>query len=155
MVTGEDAYSLGVSVNLPIYRTRLDAAVREARYRTARSARQFAVARDQVRAEVQALYAQLTQHQQVLEILQREIVPRAGQALELSIEAYQVGRLEFQQMIDNYHSLLKYQIDYHRREALREQTMASLERAVGCAITAAGDDTDPESDESSPLLPPQ
>jgi hypothetical protein len=39
-------------------------------------------------------------------------------------------------VIDTYRTLLKYRIDYHKRMALREQAVASLERAVGCAVTA-------------------
>lgn len=136
VATGEDAYSLSVAVNLPLRRKRLDAAVRESRYNTARSARQVAASRDHFRAEVQSLYAQFTGHDQVLEILGSEIVPAAAQTLDLSIEAYRVGRLDFQQLIGNYRSLLKYRIDYHKREAMREQAVASLERAVGCDIAS-------------------
>jgi cobalt-zinc-cadmium efflux system outer membrane protein len=137
VATGDDAYSMAVGVNLPLYRKRLDAAVREAQYKTARSARQYAATLDQVRAEVQALYAQFVQHDRVLEILEAEIVPRAEQTLELSIEAYRVGKLEFQQMIDSYEDLLMDRIETYRREALRQQVVASLERAVGGAVTAA------------------
>jgi len=134
--TGEDAYALGVGMNLPLHRKRLDAAVRESQYNTARSAQQVAASRDQFRAEVQSLYAQFSQHDQMLEILGSEIVPAAAQTLDLSIEAYRVGRLDFQQLIGNYRSLLKYRIDYHKREAMREQAVASIERAVGCDIAA-------------------
>ncbi len=137
VATGEDAFSLGVGVNLPIYRRRLDAAEREARFKTARSARQYVATRDQVYADVQRLYAQFTQHHEILEILGTEIVPRAQRTLELSVEAYRVGNLEFQQMIDNYNALLKFKIDLYQREALREQAIAGLERAVGTAISAA------------------
>jgi cobalt-zinc-cadmium efflux system outer membrane protein len=147
VATGEDAYSLSVGMNLPLYRKRLDAAVREAQYKTARSAREYAATLDQVRAEVQTLYAQFLEHHRVLEILGTEIVPNAEKTLTLSIEAYDVGKLGFQQMIDNYESLLNYEIDYYRREALREQAIASLERAVGCAVSAwppgAADESEP------------
>jgi hypothetical protein len=40
-------------------------------------------------------------------------------------------------MIANYKSLLGYKIDYHKREALRQQTLASLERAVGTTLTGS------------------
>ena len=56
--------------------------------------------------------------------------------MDLSIEAYRTGRVSFEQLIDTYRTLLNYRIDYHRRLALREQAIASLERAVGSAVTA-------------------
>jgi outer membrane protein TolC len=135
VANGQDAYSMGVGVNLPLCRSRLDAAVREARYRTASSTRQYALTRDELRTEVQSLYAQFLEHDQVLEILDREILPRAGQALDLSIEAYRTGQVAFEQLIDTYRTLLEYRIDHRRRQAMREQAVAALERAVGCVIT--------------------
>ena len=157
VATGDDAYSLGVGVNLPLYRSRLDAAVREAQYNTLRSTRQYEATRDKVRAEVQALYAQFVQHEKVLEILESQIVPQAGQSLDLSIEAFRVDRLEFQQLIDSYKMLLKYQVDKYRRESLRQQAIASLERAVGSALTGgpfvAEADVRGLDDASTPLPP--
>ncbi len=147
VATGEDAYALLVGVNLPIYRKRLDAAVREAQYNSARSARQYAATLDEVRAEVLGLYAKFTKHNEIYGILGSEIVPRAERTLELAIATYKVGRLEFQQVIQDYDNLLKYEIEYYQREALREQAIASLERAVGSAVVTwpleAADDSEP------------
>lgn len=154
LASGRDAYSLSVGVNLPIYRKRLDAAVREARYKTISSARRYAAARDEVRSEVQVLYAQFIEQHKILAILEKEILPRAGQALDLTIEAYRTGTQEFQQLIDSYRTLLDYRIDYHKREAMREQAIASLERAVGCAITAGPIETE-IAPKSIPVTPSQ
>ena len=155
VATGEDAYSLVAGVNLPLWRKRLDAAVREAQYNSARSAHQYEATLDEVRREVVALYAQFVRHHQVLEILATEIVPNAEKTLRLSMEAYDVGKLPFEQLIQTYRRLLDYQIDYYQREALREQAIASLERAVGCAVTAwpleAADESQPP---PAPLPPP-
>jgi len=133
---GRDAFSLGVGVNVPIYRERLDAAVREAQYKTSASLRRYATARDKFQAEVQGLHAQFREHHRVLRILETEILPQADETLKLSMEAYRTKGLAFQQLIDNYRSLLNYRIDYRRREALREQAIASLERAVGAEVTS-------------------
>ena len=133
---GRDACSLGVGMNLPLCRTRLDAAVREARYKTASSVRRYAAARDRLGTEVRTLHAQFTEQDQILSVLESDILPRAVQTLDLSIEAYRLGRMQFQQLIDVYRTLLDYRIDFHRRAALRGQAIASLQRAVGCAVTA-------------------
>jgi outer membrane protein TolC len=140
VATGEDAYSLGVGVNLPIYRKRLDAAVREARNNAARSARNYAAQHDKLRAEVETLYARFHEQHEVLRILETEILPAAEQTFELAGQGYRQGRVEFQQLIDIYRSLLEYRVDLHRRESAREQLIASLERAVGCAVTSTGVD---------------
>lgn len=151
---GQDAFSMGVSANLPLYRTRLDAAVREARHKATSSVRQYAETLDRLHAEIEALYARFTEYDQVLTILEAEIIPRADQTLDLSIEAYRLGRQEFQQLIDVYRTLLEYRIDLHKQKALREQTIASLERAVGIAITSGATRTANDL-EAVPAPPPQ
>ncbi len=133
VANGEDAYSATVGVNLPLRRTRLDAAVREARNKASQSARRYTAQQDKVRAEVRALFAQFQEHDQVLDILESEILQQAEDTLKLSIEAYEQNKLNFQQLFEVYRALLKYRIDHHKRKALREQIIASLERAVGCA----------------------
>ena len=131
---GNDSYSISVGINLPIYRQRTDAEVREAQFKAAQTGWQYQQARDQARAEIQATYAQFTQQDQALKIVDGEILPRARQAFDLSIDKYRVGRVEFQELIANYQSLRNAQIDYYARQTARAQAVATLERAVGCAV---------------------
>ncbi len=135
VANGRDAFSLGVGVNLPVYHQRLEAAVREAQNKAAATSRRYVATRDQVRSEVQSIYAELMEHHQVLAILDQQIVPRAEQTFELTAESYRAGRAEFQQLIDAFRVLLEYRIERHRRAALREQSIASLKRAVGETIS--------------------
>jgi outer membrane protein TolC len=153
VANGRDAYSLAVGVNLPIYRNRLDAAVREAQYKTSSSTRRYEAARDQFRSEVDGLYARFREQDRVLEILETRIIPPAEQTLELSTESYRTGTLEFQQLIDAYRTLLSVRIDYHKRTANREQVIASLERAVGCSITSGGIEVPADSGVTAAPLP--
>ncbi len=143
---GNDSYSITVGVNLPIYRQRIDAEVREAQFKAAQAGWQYQQARDQARAEIQATYAQFVQQDQALKIVGGEVLPRARQAFDLSIDKYRVGRIEFQQLIANYQSLLNAQMDYYNRQAMRAQAVATLERAVGCAVATWS--ARPESDRS-------
>jgi outer membrane protein TolC len=137
---GRDAFSIGVGVNLPIYRQRLNAAVREARHQVSATQRHFRAVRDRFQTEIQTLYAEFREHHRTLEVLETEIVPRAEETLTLTMEAYRTDRASFQQLMDVYRTLLRYRIELHRRVALREQAVASLERAVGCAVTSADGD---------------
>ncbi len=133
---GRDAFSLGVGVNLPIYRHRLDAAVREAENKLCATARHYDAIRDRYQAEIETLYAQFREHYLTLKILETDILPRAEETLGLTLESYRAGRADFQQLIDVYRTLLRYRVDLHRHLALSQQALASLERAVGCAVTS-------------------
>jgi outer membrane protein TolC len=152
VANGRDAVALGIGINLPIYRHRLDAAVREAQNKTAASNRRYASERDRVQAEVAALYARFREHDRMLSVVQSEILPLTEEMLELAPEAYSTGRMTFQQWIDVYRTLLSYRVELHRHAAAREQAVASLERAVGCAIADGADGAPPLGrDELAPL----
>ncbi len=156
VANGQDAYSMGVGVNLPIHRDRLDAAVREAENKVCATARRYAAAKDRFRAEVQSLYSQFNEHHRIRGVLETEIVPRAEETLKLTLQSYRVGRADFEQLIDVYRTLLRYRIDLHRRVALSEQVLASLERAVGCVVTSPDDKAAEQPQNSLPTrLPPR
>lgn len=138
VANGRDAFSLGVGINLPIYRNRLDGAVREAENNLCATARRYDAVRDQYQTEIETLYAQFREHHRTLQILETDIVPRAEETLKLTLESYRAGRAGFQQLMDVYRTLLRYRVDLHRHLALSEQALASLERAVGCAVTSDG-----------------
>jgi outer membrane protein, heavy metal efflux system len=154
VANGRDAFSLGVGVSLPIYRNRLDAAVREAQYNASSSTRKYQAARDQFESDVQGLYARFREQDRVIKILETKIIPPAEQTLELSTESYRLGTLSFEQLIDAYRTLLTVRIDYHKRVALREQVVASLERAVGCGIASGPHQAAPASAPQLAPLPP-
>lgn len=151
---GRDAFSVGVGVNLPIYRPRVNAALCEAENKLCASVRRYDAVRDRFQVEIETLHAQFREHHRTLQILESDIVPRAEETLKLAVESYRAGRADFQQLMDVYRSLLRYRVDLHRHVALREQALASLERAVGCAVTSQnGPSAPPEPEPIPPPLP--
>ncbi len=131
---GQDAFAVTAGINLPIYLQKRQAAVREAHWKTAQSQQEFAAAWDTLREEVSTLHAKAVEHQRVLQILDRELLTKAENTFELSVAAFQVNRIGFQQLIDSYENLLRLQLDYYFRRTSYEQAVARIERAVGCAV---------------------
>ena len=134
IATGEDSHYLRISANLPIYWEKLNAGVREAQYQAAQTTQEYQSVWAETRANLLVLYAQAVEHERVARILNEDILPDAQRSFDLSLEAWRVGRITFQQLIENYKTLLNARIEYHRRLAQREQAVASLERALGCAV---------------------
>ena len=120
-----------MGVNLPIYRHRLAAAVREAENKLCATARHYDAVRDRYQAEIETLYAQFREHHLTLKILETDIVPRAEETLRLTMESYRAGRADFQQLMDVYRTLLRYRVDLHRHLALSEQALASARTSSG------------------------
>lgn len=128
---GLDNLTIGVSANVPIYRGKLNAGVREAEAATTADAREYDNLRDRTQEEVLDLFAQVTSQQELLRLFREEILPKADQTLKVSIAAYESGQVDLLQLIDNWQELLRYQIMQQRLETQLRQSMASLERTVG------------------------
>ncbi len=153
---GRDAFLLGVNINVPIYRKRLDAAVREAEAQVVSSARQYDSLRDRTTEEVKDLFIQATSQRDLLQLFEQEILPKAEQTLQVSVRSYEVGTIDFLTLVDNWSQLLKFQIAYHRLEAQLRQTLASLERTIGgpLALAPAGDLVAPPQPVPPEIVPP-
>jgi outer membrane protein TolC len=140
---GRDAFLLTTSVNLPIYHKRLEAGVRQAETMAVASARQYDAVKDQTMQEVKDLFAQATSQGELLRLFRGDLIPKARQTLDQSIPAYEVGQIDFLEMIDNWRQLLRLHIGEKQLEAQLRQSLASLSRAVGSY----------ELDANSPLQP--
>ena len=152
---GIDDVGLGMMFNVPIYRKRLDAGVREAEAQTVASARQYDALRDRTVEEVKDLYAQAVAQYEMARLLRDDIIPKAEQTLEVSRSAYQVGNIDFLQLIDSWRQLLRFQIAYQRTDSQLRQTLAMLERVLGGEVPAAAAPAPPEDVPMPPPLPPE
>ncbi len=134
---GRDSFLLSAGVNLPIYRKRLDSSIRSAEAKVVATVREYDSLRDGTLEEVTNLFAQASSHEELLLLLREDILPKARQTFEVSSQAYNVGEVDFLQLIDNWRQLLRYEINYRRLEASLQQTLAELERVVGGFVGAA------------------
>jgi outer membrane protein TolC len=128
---GIDDVGLSLSVNLPIYRRRLDAAVREADARTLAAAQRYEYERDQTLEMVKDLFVQVESQRELVRLFAESILPKAEQTLEVSMAGYQAGRVDFLQLFNNFQELLRIRLQLERQRTQLHQSVASLERAVG------------------------
>ncbi|NOY40339.1 MAG: TolC family protein [Planctomycetes bacterium] len=128
---GRDSFLLSAGVNLPIYRKRLDSSVRSAEAKVVSTTREYDSLRDGTLEEVTDLLAQAHSQEDLLILFREDILPKARQTLEVSNQAYNVGEVDFLQLIDNWQQLLRYEVNFYRLEASLRQTLAELERVVG------------------------
>lgn len=131
VANGRDPYLVGLMVNLPIYRERLAAGVREAQANVRAESRRYDSLEDQTLQQVKDLFVQVETQQDLLRLFREEIIPKADQTLRVSSQAYQSGQVSFLQLVDNWRGLLRFQLTYQRLETQLRQTLAELERVVG------------------------
>lgn len=134
---GFDNFGLTVGMNLPIWHDKLRAGVGEAQHRTIESSRRYDATRNDTFRQIRRLMVQAQALDEQLTLFRESIIPRANQTFQVSIADYRVGRVSFLQLIDNWMQVLAFDVQFARLEANREQTLASLERAVGCALAQA------------------
>ena len=137
MPTAPDALVSGVSMNVPIYRKRLNAAVREAEANVSADRRKYDSLRDRTQEEAKDLFVRIEADQQMLQLFRQSIIPQADQTLQVSIQGYESGNVDFLQMLDNWQTLLRYQIFAYRLEGQLRQDLAELERIVGGSLPPA------------------
>jgi outer membrane protein TolC len=128
---GLDMVGINVAGNLPVYRQRIRAGIREAEAQAVASARQYDQLRDQTQRDVKSLFAQAKSQREVARLIREAIIPKTEQAWDIALQEYQVGTTEFIQLIDTWRELLRLQLMQHQVEAQLAQTLASLERTVG------------------------
>jgi cobalt-zinc-cadmium efflux system outer membrane protein len=151
---GNDNVAIGMGVNIPIYRKRLNAGVRQAEANVVATAREYDSLRDATLEQVLDLFAQAQSQRELLTLFEEDILPKARQTLEVSTPAYNVGQVDFLTLLDNFRQLLRYEINYRRLEASLHQTLAELERVVGGYAIPPGEPIPPPSESAPPATAP-
>ncbi|MEZ6096107.1 MAG: TolC family protein [Pirellulaceae bacterium] len=143
---GDDALLLGVGFNLPIYKNRIQAGVCEALANRRASESRLAVLQDEVAEEVYDLIAKIEGASVSLKLLQQDMIPKAERSLELSIEEYSAGNVQYVQLIENWRGLLKFRIAEANLQSQYSQLLTSLSRSVGqmYPLGNVSDDSDSE-----------
>ncbi len=134
VTNSHDNVSLLVGVSLPIWRDKLNAGVREAENRMIESARRYDASRDDTFRLIRRLVVRADALGQQIDLFEGRIIPLAEQTLRVSTADYRVNKVDFQQILDNWSDLLNFHLQLTRFEADLNQTLASLERVVGCQL---------------------
>ncbi|HEX7450249.1 MAG TPA: TolC family protein [Pirellulales bacterium] len=121
---------VGLNMNVPLYRDKRQAAVREAQWRVSRRRAEYEQRVDDVNQQVQVAYERFDESQQTLRLYVQQILPAAQLNVQSALAAYESGG-DFLRLIAAQRQLIvlqeRYQeaiADYHRRRI-------ELERVVG------------------------
>ena len=131
-VEGSDFISLGLTLNLPIYRNRKQAQqVREAQQRTEMSKEQYETIKQQIFFEVQSLSLDVQAHKEQAALFRSTIIPQANQALNSALAAYEVDKVDFLTLLNHQVTLFNFEIAYFRHQIEYEKKLAELEAVIG------------------------
>jgi outer membrane protein, heavy metal efflux system len=131
-VAGSDFVSLGVAFNLPVHRnSRQEQQALQARLNRLAAESEYDNQRQQLLLQLQLLFVDAEANRQQAELIQRQIIPQAEQALKAALSSYQVGKVDFLTLLDSQITLLDHQIQYCRHLTAYETALAGIEAVVG------------------------
>jgi outer membrane protein TolC len=128
---GTDFVSAGFSINIPLWQGKRRAAAAEADSGVRMALRQLQDLGNRIDFVIADQFAKLTKNRDLVELYKTGIIPQSEQSFEATLSAYQVGDVDFLNLLDSQLTLYRYQIDYHRVLSDYQRSVAGLEAAVG------------------------
>jgi len=125
--SGTDPLIASVSVNVPLWRDKLDASVRQAR-------RQHAAA---------ATLYRLADAERKMKLYRDTLIPKAAESVSVIESGYRSGEAGFIDLLDAVRVILEFQLAFERALADRAQRVAELEMLVGRPIPTVGSANEP------------
>lgn len=121
-----------IGVNIPIwFATKQRKKVAEENYRILTAKDSYNAARNDVFLKIKLILDKEIKSRNLINLIQKGIIPQARQSLESALAGYSVDKVDFLTLIDNQVTLLKWEIKYHRQLTDYEQNLAALEHVVG------------------------
>jgi len=130
-VDGDDYLSAGVTIRLPLNRSKWRARVAERRSLLRRAEADHRAARAAVVASLRRSHAELERAVSEEALLETGLLPQARQSLASSRAGYAVGRIDFLSLLDSQVRLLDAELRLTRARADKRLAFAALESAAG------------------------
>jgi outer membrane protein TolC len=131
-----DMHGVMVGVNIPIFfRSKQREGVIEASHSLNAAHREFDDRLTEVNFEIKQQYLAATASRDLMNLYSKAIVPQSSLALESSMSAYEVGKVDFLSMLDNFTYVLDYEVNYYQELSNFETALARLEPLVNTDLT--------------------
>lgn len=137
-------WEVGAGIRVPLYFWRKQAfGVREAAAGVgeARASRQNTSL--DVLERIKDFYAQATSADRLVALYQTAVVPAADRSLESASAGYQVGKVDFLTLLNNFTVVNDYQLRYYEELANFDKALAQLEEAAGLLPESTSGGTTP------------
>mgnify|MGYP003630409032 CR=1 FL=1 len=133
--SGDDPIMLTFGINLPIWREKYDAGVRESIANRLSISRELDSTANQLSAQVYKAWFEHTDADRRVRLYETSLIPKAQESLSASLAGFRTGDSEFLDLLDTQRTLLEFSISAERARADRGKALATLNRLVGHPIT--------------------
>jgi cobalt-zinc-cadmium efflux system outer membrane protein len=122
---------VGVNVNVPIYKGRLNAAVQEAMFRVRQRSAEYEQRRVDVQFEVASAYEELDESRQSLQLYTDKLIPAAEQNVAAARSNYDVSKATFLDLATAQRQLITLREERETTLATYHKRLAELTRVTG------------------------
>lgn len=143
---GADPVVAMVSVNVPIWRDKLSAGVRQARHRYLVALHQKAQKANDLSSQLKMVLYRFRDAGRKINLYRDTLLPKARQSLKVTEVSYRAGKGSFIDLVDAQRILLEFELAYERGMTDHVQRLAELKMLVGGELprTATTDDSPKE-----------
>jgi cobalt-zinc-cadmium efflux system outer membrane protein len=127
---------IGVSVNLPVYHGKLNAAVNEAVFRLNQRKAEYEQRVLDIQFEIRSAYERLAESEKTLRLYTTRILPAAKQNVAVARSNYDVGKTTFSGLAQAERQLIDLRQKHQEALAEGHHRFAELEQAAGSVIPA-------------------
>lgn len=132
--SGKDPVMVMGRFNIPLWREKNRAGLREAKLKQEAAEKSWLDRRNGLKAELQMLVYRYRDAERKISLYGDTLTPLSENALDVAEQAYSAGRVDFLELIDSQRLLLDIQLSYQRALADRAQRLAQIERLVGGSL---------------------
>lgn len=130
-----DMLSLMIGASLPVFARSRQLRMRdEANAMRSATEQELAALRLRVRSELAAALEEARTARRLVQLYGGSLVPQALATYEASLAAYRVGRVDFPTVLEAQTTLLMYEHDLHRFEAMYGTASAMIDRLTGTSF---------------------
>ena len=134
-VLGEDFFSAGVSINIPIWTTRKQGKkVEQTRYLITAAKKEKEALEQEINYQVEKLFFEVAQRKEQYELYRSRIVPESEAALVSSRRSYEANEVDYLNVITNELDLFQAQLLMHHYYFEHEKKIAELEMVIGKSL---------------------
>ncbi len=131
-----DMHGVMAGINIPIfYRTKQRQGVIEATHDLMSAQRDLDDRTTSLNFEIKQQYLAATASLELSNLYSKAIVPQSSLALESSMSAYEVGKLDFLSMLTSFVDVQDYEVGYYEELSKYQSALARLEPLVGTELT--------------------
>jgi outer membrane protein TolC len=128
---GKDAVGAMLSLNIPLWRGKYRAGVREARLNGLAKLRERTDVTNRLQSQLKMALYRYRDAQRKLDLYGSVLLPKTAESLKVIEESFRAGDASFLDLIDAQRTYLDFELARERARANHEQSLAQIEMLVG------------------------